>query len=253
MKLLMCPPLYYRTGAEERKRALSQWRTLYRLLREELSVDVDLLEPRPDLPDLAHVGNGGFLAGDTFIAGGLADALQKPESEPLENFFLVRGYHIAHCGKGVRFEGNRDLVPCNSTLFTAFNSAEQQGVQAEIQAVVEAEVVGLDLANGWPGPLATGLCPLGEGAAFFCAAAFTDEAREKVESRIPKLIPVDEKAGGAVIHNSLIVGSDVIVAESDVVVRPTLESVGLTVHELALDEFSGAGGPRSLALRIGES
>jgi N-dimethylarginine dimethylaminohydrolase len=251
MKLLMCPPLYYRHRSEERERALSEWRGLYRLLRDELQVEVDLLEPRPDLPALAHVGSGGFVAGDTFIASCNPDSTRETESEPLENFFLVRGYDIKHLDSEVRFEGTRDLTTCNGTLFTGFHSEDlQYRAQEEIGAILGSEVVGLELAAHWQRPLANCLCPVGDEEAIFCPTAFTDTAREQLRSRISKLVPVDESEGGPGICESLIVGSDLIVAEGCTTVPSTLEDLGLIVHELPLNEFSEAGGPRTLALQL---
>jgi len=250
MKLLMCPPLYYRSGAEERQRALSQWRGLYRLLQDQLAVDVDLLEPRPDVPSLVHVGTGGFLAGGTLVADCLADGSGTPESEPLENFFLVRGYHIEHLHMHAGFEGNRNFLAWGDTLFAGLHAGNLSGGQGEIEAIVDTEVVGLEIANGWPGPLATGLCLLGEGEALFCPTAFTDAARAKLEARIPRLVAVDEKKGSAAMGNALIVGRDVIVPQNHSVVVPTLESQGLTVHECPLEEFSEEGGPRTLVLQL---
>lgn len=248
----MCPPLYYRQRVEERERALSEWRGLYRLLRNQLGVAVDLLEPRPGLPALAHVGSGGFVAGDTFVASRSPEAQRDPHSEPLENFFLVRGYDIKHLQNDVRFEGDRDIAACNDTLFTGFHSGDAQCAHEELETILGSEVVGLELAEDWRCPLTTGLCPIGDDQALFCPTAFSDEGLERLESRIPKLVPVDQNNGGANICDSLIVGKDLIMAEGHRAVRPTLESLGLTVHELPLAEYSGAGGPRSLALRIGE-
>lgn len=246
----MCPPLYFRSGAEERERALSQWRGLYRLLRDELSVDVDLLEPRPDLPDLAHVGNGGSLVGDTFCVGRAVAASGHAESPPLENFFLVRGYNIEYLSTDASFDGNQDLVGCGTILFSGSHSRDGQRVRVNMSASCTVAVMGLEFADGWAGPLTTCLCPVSEAEALFCPTAFTDEARRTLASRIPKLVPVDEKERDAGLFNSLIVGRDVVVAEGCSMVRPNLESLGLTVHELTLDVFSAAGGPRSLALHL---
>jgi len=247
----MCPPLYYRQRVEERERALSQWRGLYRLLHNQLDVDVDLLEPRPGLPGLAHVASGGFVIGDTFIASRSPHAATGAETEPLENFFLVRGYDIKHLEREVRFEGNRDIIDCNGTLFTGFHFGEAPCAHEEIQSILGSEVVGLELADDWRCPLATGLCPVGADQALFCATAFSDEGREKLESRIPRLVPVERNDGGAIICDSLVVGKDLIMAEGHRTVQPALESLGLTVHELPMAEYSGEGGPRSLALQLG--
>jgi len=247
----MCPPLYYRQGAEERARALSQWRGLYLLLRDQLAVHVDLLEPRPDLPDLAHVGRGGFVVGNTFIASRFSDV--AIETGPLENFFLVRGYDIKHLEKEVRFDGSRDITVCNGTLFMGCHPGDAHRAHEEIQAILGSEIVRLELADHWPWPMTSCLCPVGNGQALFCSSAFTDRGREKLEARIPRLVPVDGMNGGAGICDSLIVEKDLIMAESFPSMQPALDSLGINAHELLLDEFSAAGGPRSLTLRIGES
>ena len=152
MKLLMCPPLYYRQRPEERERALSQWQRLYRLLRDQLEVDVDLLEPKPNLPGLVHVGRGGFVVGDNFIVSRFPDVARELESEPLENFFLVRGYDIERFENEVQFEGNRDITAYNGTLFTGFHPGDALCAHEEIEDILGSEVVGLELAHHWQYP-----------------------------------------------------------------------------------------------------
>jgi len=253
MKLLMCPPLYYRSSSEHRERALSEWRALYLLLRNELQVIVELLEPRPDMPGLAHVGSHGFVAGDTFIASSSRDASKETEIEPLENFFLVRGYDIKHFDHEVRFEGNRDITTCNRILFTGFHPCDAQcPPPEELASKLGTEVVGLELADSWQRPLANCLCPLGEEGALFCPTAFTDKGRGQLESRIATLVPVEAGDGDPNVCDSLSLGKNVIVADGPSTVTSTLGERGLRVHQLPLDEFSQEGGPRTLALQLAE-
>ena len=70
MKVLMCPPLHYEPApGEDGAAVMAEWRGLYRLLREELDVQVDLIgaEARP-MPKLVLAASGGFVWKDSFIA-----------------------------------------------------------------------------------------------------------------------------------------------------------------------------------------
>src|SRR5262245_24366652 len=77
-RILMCPPDYYGIEYEinpvmhveqgaKRERAQAQWQRLREALRGH-GVTVELMQPRPGLPDLVFTANAGLVFGSRFFS-----------------------------------------------------------------------------------------------------------------------------------------------------------------------------------------
>lgn len=252
MKVLMCPPLYYEPAVgEDASTIMAEWRGLYRVLREELDVQVDLLEPRPGLPKLVLAASGGFVWEDSFIASRLREAERRPESEAWANFFLVRGYAMPALPEGCCFEGERDLVAVDGTLFAGYRSSDDLTVHQAVSEMLDREVLSLRLSDAWNWPLDTSLCPLGKGRALYYPEAFHPDAREMLNACVPGLQPLDAGDARRLACNALVADGNVILPEGCGSAARELEQGELRVHTVALGAYARHGaGPKALALKI---
>src|SRR5215510_4624379 len=123
MRLLMCPPDYYgieyeinpwmsRSRQSDLPRAQEQWQSLYRLLRTHLSVEIDLIDARPSLPDMVFTANAGVVWQNKFIVSNFRYEVRRPESHAHEAWFRDHGYEIHHLPRDYDFEGEGDLLRC---------------------------------------------------------------------------------------------------------------------------------------------
>ena len=252
MKVLMCPPLHYELApGEDAAAVMAEWRGLYRLLREELDVEVDLLEPRPGLPKLVLAASGGFVWEDSFIASCFRDPSRRPEREAWANFFLVRGYAMPALPEGCCFEGERDLVVVEGTLFAGYRSSDDLDAHQALAEIVGREVRSLRLSDGWDRTLDTCLCPLGEGRALFHPEAFDPDARGILEENVPQLQPMDLADVRRLGCNALVMDGNVILPEGCGNTVTRLEQGGFRVHGLPLGSYARYGaGPKALMLKI---
>ena len=248
----MCPPLHHALApGEDAAAVMAEWRGLYRLLRDELDVQVDLLEPRPGLPKLVLAASGGFVWGDSFIASRPGDPSRRPESEAAANFFLVRGYRVPALPEGCRFDGQRDLAVVGGTVFAGHRSDEDLDAHRALSGVLGREVCSLRLSEDWGHPLDACLCPLGEDAALFHPDALEPAARRLLEERVPRLRAVDPADGRRLGCNALAVGRRVVLPEGCGSAVRELEREGFRVHVLPLAAYARQGaGPGALVLKI---
>ncbi len=247
MKVLMCPPLHY----EPAPAVMAEWRGLYRLLREDLDVQVDLLEPKPDMPRLVLAGSGGFVWQDSFIASRFREDSRRPEAEAWENFFLVRGYATPRLSEDCCFEGERDLVVVNGTMFAGYRSDDDLALHAAVARVLGAEIRSLRLSDAWDRPLDTCLCPLGQGSALFHPDAFDPSARKALHDQVPRLHPVDAHDATRLGCNALVTGRNAILPEGCPETAAHLEEAGFQVHNTPLGSYARHGaGPKALVLKI---
>ena len=252
MKVLMCPPLHYEPApGEDAAAAMGEWRGLYRLLRDELDVQVDLLEPRPDMPGLVLAAAGGFVWEDSFIAGWFRDKSRQPEREAWENFFLVRGYAMPVLPEGCCLEGERDVVAVGGTLFAGYHSDDELGAHGAVAEIVDGEVVSLRLSDSWDGPLDTCLCPLGEGRALYYPEAFDPTARRALQDHVRRVLRVDADDARSLGCNALIAGRSVVLPEGCRQTSADLQGAGFQVHTTPLGSYARHGaGPKALVLKI---
>ena len=248
----MCPPLYYEPAeGEDASTVMAEWRGLYRILCDELEVEVDLLEPRPDMPKLLFAANGGFVWGDSFIASRPRDASRRPECEAWANFFLVRGYAMPALPEGCCFDGERDLVRAEETLFAGYLSDDDLAAHYALSEILEQEIHSLRLSDEWGWPLDTCLCPLGGGRALFHPPAFHPSAREVLETHVPRLHPLDIGDARHLGCNALPAEGTVILPKGCESTAVRLEQEGLQVRTLRASAYAHQGaGPKALALKI---
>lgn len=252
MKVLMCPPLHYEPApGEDPSAVMAEWRGLYRLLREELDVEVDLLEPRPDMPKLVLAASGGFVWQDSFIASRFREDSRRPEAEAWENFFLVRGYATPRLPEGCCFEGERDLVVVGGTMFAGYRSDDDLAAHAAVARVLGGEIRSLRLSDAWDRPLDTCLCPLGDGRALFHPDAFDPSARKALHDHVPRVHAVDADDAPRLGCNALVTGRNAVLPEGCPETAAHLEEAGFQVHNAPLGSYARHGaGPKALVLKI---
>src|SRR5262245_14331795 len=126
-RLLLCPPEHYaieyeinpwmsRAHNAEPELARTQWRGLHDKLLE-LKCDVELLEPRPRLPDMVFTANAGLVVGRKFIRSNFRHPQRQDEEAHFEMWFVGRGYEIERLPGAMFFEGEGDALFCGDVLF----------------------------------------------------------------------------------------------------------------------------------------
>ena len=252
MKVLMCPPLYYEPAAgEDASAVMAEWRGLYRLLREEIDVQVDLMEPRPDMPRLVLAASGGFVWKDSFIASRPHDPSRRPESEAWANFFLVRGYAMPALPEKCFLDGERDLVVADGALFAGYRTNDDLTAHKAVSEILGCQVHSLHLSDAWDWPLDTCLCPLGGGRALYHPEALQPDAVGLLKLHVPRLQPVDAGEARRLGCNALVAEGNAVMPEGAAVTGSRLAQEGFRVLTLPLGAYVRHGaGPSALVLTI---
>ncbi|MEE9549712.1 MAG: arginine deiminase-related protein [Candidatus Binatia bacterium] len=258
----MCLPLYYgieyeinpwmsRSRQSQPELAKEQWRGLYRLVQDQLGVEVVLVEPRQGLPDMVFTANAGLVWQNKFIASNFRHEVRREEIPHFENWFQVRGYEIYHLPGENFFEGEGDLLMCGNLFFAGYHIRSDILSHQGIAEILQHEVLSLELTNEWFYHLDTCFCPLGNNRALFFPGAFDSYALKVLEDRISTLIPVQEGEARRFACNLIVVGDNVVMNDGCPAVRSSLEKLGYSVFETPLSEFIKAGGSaKCLALKI---
>ena len=260
-RLLMCPPDFFGIEYEinpwmhlkhhtDLPQARRQWGMLYATVRD-LGATVELLEPIPGLPDLVFTANAGLVYGSRFLGSRFKFGVRRGESPHFEHWFATHGFHVEALPEGVYFEGAGDALFCGDSLFAGYRfRSDARGHQC-LAEKLGVEVLPLELVDPRFYHLDTCFCPLAEGEAIYYPGAFDGYGRAVLNSRVGRLIEVDEVEAASFACNAVVLGRTVVLNEGACRLSRELERAGYAVRSLSLSEFLASGGSaKCLTFRI---
>jgi N-dimethylarginine dimethylaminohydrolase len=260
-RILMCPPAYYGIEYEinpwmhieqgaKRERAQVQWQRLHETLRE-LGVTVELLEPRPGLPDLVFTANAGLVFGSRFFSSSFRHEVRARESPYFDAWFAAHAFTVEHLPEGVYFEGAGDALFCGPTLFAGYRIRSDVNGHQYLGKELGRLVLPLELVSPYFYHLDTCFCPLGPGEAIYYPGAFDAYGRRVLEAHVQKLLAVEENEARRFGCNAVVVGKTVITNTGCEQLHAGLRAWGYRPLSVALDEFIKSGGSaKCLTLRL---
>lgn len=263
MKLLLCPPSYYgieyeinpwmsRSRQSNSQQAQEQWQQLRQLLSNDLSVEIELIDPKPGLPDMVFTANAGLVWNNKFIVSNFRHEVRQREAPYFEAWFREHGFEILHLPAEYYFEGEGDLLRCGQLWFAGYHIRSDVLAHQSVAEIIESEILSLELTNDWFYHLDTCFCPLSEDLAIFYPPAFDPYARKVLENNIPSLIPVSPEEAERFACNAIVSSKSIVMNTGCPKIRSALEAASFRVFETPLDEFIKAGGSaKCLVLIIG--
>jgi N-dimethylarginine dimethylaminohydrolase len=257
--LLMCPPRYYGIDYEinpwmnrqrqvVRRRAMAQWRNLYRALTGETATlsgpvaEVELLSPKWGLPDLVFTANAGLVYGNRFVPSRFRHQERAGEEPIFRAWFAEHGFELVDLPEGCAFEGAGDALFCGETLFAGYYYRSDIRSHRMLSERLGVPVLSLELVDPRFYHLDTCFCPLDSAAAIYYPGAFDEYGRRVLQERIPHLIGINDEDAARFGANAVVLGRDVFLnAGCDTLYRQ-LEEHGLQPHAVELGEFLKSGG-----------
>jgi len=250
----MCRPTHYAIAYEinpwmslkrpaHQARALAQWTRLHALLTRQLKVRVQLLRPRPGVPDLVFTANAGLVAGRLFIRSNFRYPQRQPEEPFVSAHFRSRGFRVATLPARYDFEGEGDALWVGRTLLLGFRFRSDAPAHEELARLLQAEVLPVELTDRRFYHLDTCFCPLTARCAVWFPKAFDRYGRTVIERLVADPIAVSEADAQRFACNAIAVGRTVIMqAGVSAALRRQLERRGFRVVPVDLSEFLKAGG-----------
>lgn len=262
---LMCRPTYYTIAYEinpwmnlkrqaNPTRALAQWNRLYHVLTRTLRAHVQLLSPRPDVPDLTFTANAGLAVGRTVIRSNFRYRERQPEEPIVEAYFNRRGYRVVRLPRRYRFEGEGDALWLGDTLLFGFRFRSDAPTHEVLARFLGVRVLPVELVDSRFYHLDTCFCPLDAGRALWFPKAFDRYGRKVIENLVEDLISVSEADATRFACNTIPIGRTVVMqAGSSSRLQKQLARRGFELYAVELSEFLKAGGAaKCLVLRLNQ-
>lgn len=264
-RLLMCRPDFFEVryvinpwmdgnvGRAARDVALGQWQSLYDRLGEV--AEIELIEPRPGLPDFVLTANAGVILGNRAVVGHFMHGPRQPEEPHFRDWFVRQGFDVYELPPDLPFEGAGDalLDRGGGPMWVAYGLRTELDAHPLLARWLEIEICSLRLVDPRFYHLDTCLCPLDGGWLMYYPPAFDEASNRIIEARVPaeRRIIVSHGDANDFACNAVGIGNRVFLNRASAELKAALESASFECVEIPLTEFMKAGGAaKCLALRV---
>ena len=232
-----------------------QWHALHDVLAGV--ADIELMQPKPDLPDLVFTANAGFVFGNKVVPSHFMPMERRPEEPYIKEWFSERNYDLHVLPDDIGFEGAGDCLIDRSGpwLWTGFGFRTEIEAHAYLASWFDYDIVSIRLTDSRFYHIDTCLCPLSDGYLLYYPDAFDADSISAIEQRIPihKRIPVASADAANFSCNAVNVDEHIFCHRFSSPLGDELKARGFNLHEVSLSEFLKAGGSaKCLTLRLTE-
>ncbi len=229
-------------------RAMDQWHALVATLRE-LGARVDVVQQRPDAPDMVYAMNLGLglvgPAGPRVVMSHMRYPQRRMETPTAAAWFAERGWATSYVGSdgvGAHLEAG-DAFAFGGELVVGYGPRTEELALKHLAADLAVRVRGLRIEHAGMYHLDLAFCPLDEHRALVCPDALDAQSAAAVLDLVPEpLVLTEEEALTTFCANSVVVGSTVVMPACPDRVRSQLEAWGFEVVVVDVSEFHLAGG-----------
>ena len=228
--------------------ARHQWTTLRSTL-ERLGARVDVIEQRPDSPDMVYAMNLGLgivrPGGPHVVMSHMRFAQRRMESASAQPWLAQHGFTTSYVGRdgvGAHFEAG-DAFPWGGELLVGYGPRTEELALKHLATDLGVAVRGFRLVHPAMYHFDLAFCPLDERRAIVAPSALDDASASALLDLVPEpLVLTEEEALASFATNSVVVGSTVVMPSCPDRVREQLEDWGFTVELVDVTEFHKGGG-----------
>src|ERR1700684_1268135 len=195
----MCPPDHYSVlyainpwmasgKPVDTARAMLQWQLLRDTYRS-LGHTVQLIDPRPGLPDMVFAANGATVIGGAVLGACFRHPERAAEGPAYLDWFRARGYPVVHESQRVN-EGEGDIVHAGRVILAGHGFRTDPDMRYDLERLFGLPVVSLRLVDPRFYHLDTALCVLDSDTAAYYPAAFDDAGRATLAGLVGQAIRV---------------------------------------------------------------
>src|SRR3954454_12798611 len=200
---LMCPPEHFTveyainpwmdtTVAVDASLALKQWELLRNTL-SDLGHTVQVLEPRPGMPDMVYAANGAFSVDGTVYGARFRHPQRAAEAQSHQVFYAGRAWPFAspvHVNEG---EGDFTYLPgaYGGLILAGHGFRTEPAAHAEAQEVLGRPVLSLHLVDPAFYHLDTALAGLDDRHVTYYPEAFSQASQRVLRQLFPDAVPAD--------------------------------------------------------------
>ncbi|HEV7876048.1 MAG TPA: arginine deiminase family protein [Nocardioides sp.] len=229
--------------------AMTQWRELVAVI-ERLGGTVQALPQRPDAPDMVYAMNLGLGVvrpdgGDHVVMSHMRYPQRRMESSSAQPWFAEAGFTTSYVGRdgvGAHLEAG-DAFAFGGALVVGYGPRTEELALKHLALELGLRVRGFRITHPGMYHLDLAFCPLDEGRAMVCPAAFDDASAAALLELVPEaLVLTEEEALTTFCANSIVIGKTIVMPACPDRVRAQLEEWGFEIVLVEVSEFHKGGG-----------
>lgn len=248
-RYLMCPPEHFEvryainpwmdpSRPVDRALALQQWQRLVHVY-EGLGHVVERIDPLPGHPDMVFAANGGLVHGGRALGA----RFTHPERQAEGPAYLARLASLVEVSPATHTnEGEGDFLVVGDRVLAGTGFRTDRAAHAEAAAVLDVEVVSLELVDPRYYHLDTCLAVLSDEHVAYYPAAFSPASQEVLARRYPDAIRASSWDAEVLGLNCVSDGLHVVLAERAEGLAGQLADAGYLPVPVDLSELLKAGG-----------
>jgi N-dimethylarginine dimethylaminohydrolase len=225
----------------------AQWRAMLRAVRAA-GATVDVLEQRPDAPDMVYAMNLGLAVSRPDEPHVVMSHMRHPERRmetlTAEPWFSGQGFRTTSVGRdgvGAHFEAG-DAFPFGDALVVGYGPRTERLGLKHLAVALDTRVRGLRITHPGMYHLDLAFCPLDETRAMVCPAAFDEASAAAALALVPEPLVLSEEEALTFCANSVVVGRTIVMPTCPDRVRARLQDWGFEVVLVDVTQFHKGGG-----------
>jgi N-dimethylarginine dimethylaminohydrolase len=229
--------------------ARAQWRELAAVI-ERLGGTVEALPQRPDAPDMVYAMNLGLGmvrpdGSDHVVLSHMRYPQRRMETASAQPWFADAGFTTSYVGRdgvGAHLEAG-DAFAFGDALVVGYGPRTEELALKHLALELGIRVRGFRITHPGMYHLDLAFCPLDEGRAMVCPAAFDDASAAALLALVPDaLVLTEEEALTTFCANSIVIGRIIVMPACPDRVRAQLEEWGFEIVLVEVGEFHKGGG-----------
>ncbi|MFF3320258.1 dimethylargininase [Streptomyces sp. NPDC003035] len=252
-RYLMCPPTHFQvtysinpwmdpTKPVDLPLALVQWEDL-QIRYRSLGHTVELLDPRPGLPDMVFAANGATVVDGRVLGAKFAYPERTDEAAAHLDWFRAHGFEEVRAPDHVN-EGEGDFAVTSSWILAGRGFRSSPLAHHEAQEFFGRPVIGLELVDPRYYHLDTALCVLDPEVEeiMYYPDAFSPGSRAVLRRLFPDALLATESDAAALGLNAVSDGRHVLLPQAAVGLFAPLRDRGFEPMGMDLSELLKGGG-----------
>ena len=213
-------------------------------LYQKLGVETFEIEPEDGLPDMVYTANFGFVTGKMFIKANFKYEQRRREADLAASFFENNfDLETVELPKGIFYEGEGDHLLIGDQHFMGYGKRSDFAAKAELENILDHEVIALELVNPFFYHLDTALGPLSPTCAIINPVSFTTEGMKVLKQKFEDIILLNKADQQVMAANLMTIGKNVVIGKGiSAELKSELDKRGYTPHEVDMSEFLKGGG-----------
>ena len=221
--------------------AAEQWQQLYRILTEQVGVQVELVAQADSAPDMVFTANAGLVVPGLVLLSRFRHPERQVEVPHFRAWFESNGFEGKEPPEDIFFEGEGVALFTGDGLVAGY--LKRSDIRAHQWAAAELgiQVLSLELTDPRWYHLDTAFFALSATEIAYYPGAFDDYACRVLDNGF-EAIKVAEKEALRFACNSIVLGDVIVVPAGCPNLQTELESRGKTVYTAEMSEFLKCGG-----------